>query len=277
MTEERIQKVLARAGVASRRACEELIRQGRVTVNGKKAELGMKIDPARHTIRVDGEVVALKAARPVYILLNKPTGVVSAASAQRQEKRPTVRDLVPVEGRLFPVGRLDADSEGLILLTNDGDLTQHLTHPRYGHTKTYRVLVAGHPSQEQLHRWRAGVALDDGMTAPCQVRVRRRLDSTTWLEVTMREGRKRQIRRTANALGLHVLRLLRTKFGPLTLTGLAPGEWRYLTDQEIRELKRESGRKSSTSRRRKSGAPRKPHARRRTAGKQRKEGKEGKR
>ncbi len=279
MSEERIQKILARAGVASRRACEDLIRQGRVTINGVKAEVGAKADPARDTIRVDGEAIAADQAAPVYIALHKPAGVVSTASAQRQDQRPTVLDLVPVAERLYPAGRLDADSEGLILLTNDGDLTQRLTHPRYGHTKTYRALVRGHPSPDQLKRWAAGIQLDDGPTAPCQVRVWRRLDEATWLEIEMGEGRKRQIRRTAAALGLAVERLIRTAIGPLKLGHLKPGEWRILEAVEVRALKRAVSGEQGRSRRRERPATggrssrrtdRPPRRSRRRAGKERK-------
>lgn len=225
--------------MASRRASEALIEQGRVSINGKKASLGDKADPARDIIRVDGEVVHFDAAPLVYIMLNKPAGVVSAVSAQRQEKRKTVLDLVPVAERVYPVGRLDADSEGLILLTNDGELTQRLTHPRYGHQKTYRVLVEGVPTPRQIADWaKGGIMLDDGPTAPCTVKAEKEVEVGTWLEITMGEGRKRQIRRTAARLGLRVLRLIRTHIGPLRLSGIAPGEWRYLTEEEVTALKR---------------------------------------
>ncbi len=164
MPQERLHKLLAQAGVASRRACEDLIRDGRVTINGQRATVGAAVDPAVDVVRVDGEVIALAQPRLVYIMLNKPAGVVSTAQAQSQEKRPTVLDLVGVEERVYPVGRLDADSEGLVLLTNDGSLTQRLTHARYGHQKVYRVLVDGAPTPEQLEAWAEGVILDDGPT-----------------------------------------------------------------------------------------------------------------
>jgi 23S rRNA pseudouridine2605 synthase len=256
MPEERLQKILSRAGVASRRASEDLIKQGRVTIDGERAELGAKVDPSAVTIRVDGEIIKTADSSPVYIMLNKPSGVVSAVSAQRQESRPTVRDLVEVEGHLYPVGRLDADSEGLILLTNDGDLTQRLTHPRYGHKKTYRVQVRGLPTPEQLDQWAKGVELSDGKTAPCTVEIKKTLEKATWLQVKMGEGRKRQIRRTAIAVGLHVDQLIRTHIGKLRLTGLKPGEWRYLTDDEIKLLKsglRSANRPQGGKRRRGSG------------------------
>ena len=237
MPQERLQKIIAQAGITSRRAAEELIDQGRVTVNGQPATIGSKADPAIDLIRVDGELLKITSAPLVYMMLNKPPGVVSAARAQRQEKRRTVLDLVPVEERVYPVGRLDADSEGLILLTNDGSLTQRLTHPRYGHMKTYHVLVYGYPEPTQLELWAAGVLLDDGPTAPCEVHIDQRLDNFTWLEVKMREGRKRQIRRTAGKVGLRVKRLVRVQLGPLSLGDLKVGAWRSLTDEEVRALK----------------------------------------
>jgi 23S rRNA pseudouridine2605 synthase len=240
MPEERLQKIMARAGVASRRACEELISQGRVSINGVKAEVGAKADPDKDAIRVDGEILKPRDTQLVYIILNKPQDVVSAVSAQEQETRQTVLDLVDVPQRIYPVGRLDADSEGLLLLTNDGELTQQLTHPRYGHKKTYRVLVKGKPSAQVLEQWAAGVELDDGKTSPCEVRVHRETENATWIEVTMGEGRKRQIRRTAAALHLYVLRLIRIQIGNLQVHGLKPGEWRYLENHEVRKLKKTS-------------------------------------
>ncbi len=238
MPEERLQKLMAQAGIASRRAAEEIIRQGRVTINGRTAAIGDKADLSRDQVKIDGELLKPAAGgKLVYIMLNKPVGVVSAASAQRQEKRRTVRDLVTVDERVYPVGRLDADSEGLILLTNDGELTNRLTHPRYGHAKTYRVLVQGLPTDFQLELWAGGVMLDDGPTAPCDIKVEQHENNMTWLEVKMQEGRKRQIRRAAGAVGLRVERLVRVRIGPLRLGNLKPGEWRFLTDEEVRALK----------------------------------------
>jgi 23S rRNA pseudouridine2605 synthase len=248
MAQERLQKLLAQAGVASRRASETLIEQGRVTVNGVPAGVGDKADPAQDVIRLDGEILKFEKVNYVYIMLNKPAGIVSAASAQRQEERRTVLDLVQVEERVYPVGRLDAESEGLLLLTNDGDLTQRLTHPSFGHLKTYRVLVKGFPAQEKLDQWAKGVLLDDGMTAPCEVTVDKKLEAATWLEIKMSEGRKRQIRRTAAALNLYVMRLIRTHFGPLRLSGVAPGEWRHLEPDEVELLKQAAPRRRSRAR-----------------------------
>ena len=233
--EERLQKILSRAGLGSRRACEEIIASGRVRVNGQIATLGSKADPARDRIEVDGRPVA-GGGPLVYVALNKPRGVLSAVTAQ--DTRPTVRDLVPVEGHLYPVGRLDMDSEGLILLTNDGELANRLTHPRYGHEKEYRVLVARHPDEEQLETWRRGVVLEDGYhTAPAEVRVQELAGKGAWLRVVMREGRKRQIREVGTRLGLPVVKIIRIRIGSLRLGNLKPREWRYLNEAEVAALK----------------------------------------
>jgi pseudouridine synthase len=235
--EERLQKLISQAGIASRRAAEQLIEAGRVTVNGKVAKLGDKADLSQDTVKVDGQT--LKApAEFIYILLYKPRGIVSTTIAQRQDKRRTVRDLVPVEGHLFTVGRLDANSEGLMLLTSDGELANQMTHPRYGHLKTYQVLVEGLPSEEKLERWRTGIMLEDKMTAPAKVRVLSNDHKGTWIEVVMREGRKRQIRDIASILGHPVNQLIRTKIDTLDISRMRPGEWRYLTPTEVRELKK---------------------------------------
>jgi 23S rRNA pseudouridine2605 synthase len=233
--QERIQKILARAGVGSRRASEKLIEEGRVTVNGYPAQLGDKADPEKDTIKVDGKI--LKAPEPLqYILLNKPRGVVSSLNSQ--DNRPTVRSLIPLPGRLFPVGRLDIESEGLILLTNDGGLSDRLTHPRYGHEKEYRVLVAKEPDDKQLAAWRHGVFLEDGhKTLPADVRIEKSSTKGTWLRVIMKEGKKRQIREVGSRIGLPVLRIIRTRIGSLYLGNLKPGQWRTLTSKEIKLLK----------------------------------------
>jgi 23S rRNA pseudouridine2605 synthase len=233
--EERLQKLIAQAGIASRRAAETLIEQGRVTVNGKRATLGEKADPARDDIRVDGVRLHIESAR-IYVLLNKPMGIVTTVHAQDQEQRRTVRDLVPVKEYLYPVGRLDADSEGLVLMTNDGELAQKLTHPRYEHPKVYEVALRGSVSDEALNIWRRGVVLDDGPTKPAEIRLLSRDNNATWIRITMQEGRKRQIRRIANTLGYPVTRLIRVQFDTLVLGVLEPGQWRYLTDAEIKAL-----------------------------------------
>lgn len=231
---ERLQKILARAGFGSRRASEVLVREGRVFVNGKQARLGESADADRDKITVDGVRVRGGGA-PSYFALNKPVGVVSTTRAQ--DGRPTVVDLVASPRRLFPVGRLDADSEGLILLTDDGDLAQELSHPRYGHEKEYRVQLDRAPDEKQLEAWRRGVILDDGRrTARANVR-REGKDANAWIRVVITEGRKRQVRRTAEALGLRVQRLIRVRFGPLRLGDLAPGEWRAVPATTFRSLR----------------------------------------
>jgi 23S rRNA pseudouridine2605 synthase len=233
--EERIQKILARAGYGSRRACEVMIDAGRVTVNGKIAVLGSKADAERDRIQVDGQLVTAQPAF-IYIALHKPRGVLSTVEAP--DPRPTVRDLVDVPGRIYPVGRLDVDSEGLVLLTNDGELANRLTHPRYGHEKEYRVLVARHPDEQQLDVWRKGVVLDDGYrTSPAKVRVESLAGKGTWLRVILHEGRKRQIREVGSRLGLPVVKIIRIRIGTLYLGTLKPREWRYLSPAEVTALK----------------------------------------
>jgi 23S rRNA pseudouridine2605 synthase len=233
--EERLQKLMAQAGLGSRRANEVLISAGRVTMNGRVAGLGDKADPQRDKILVDGRPLKLPEG-PVYVALNKPRGVLSAVTSP--DPRPTVRDLVDLPGHLYPVGRLDVDSEGLILLTSDGDLANRLTHPRYGHEKEYRVLVARRPDEEQLETWRRGVVLEDGYrTAPAEVRLDGTFGKGAWLRVVMKEGRKRQIRETGLQIGLPVVKIIRVRIGSLRLGNLKPREWRRLTDDEIAELK----------------------------------------
>ena len=245
MSEERLQKILARAGLGSRRACEELIAAGRVYVNGKMATLGMKADLESDHIEVDGRLI--RDTEPLtYVALYKPRGVISAAKSP--DPRPTVRDLIPLTGRLYPVGRLDVDSEGLILMTNDGGLANRLTHPRYGHEKEYRVLVARHPDEEQLKTWRRGVVLEDGYrTAPAQVRVESLSGKGAWLRIILREGRKRQIRETGKQIGLPVVKIIRVRIGSLELGSLKPREWRNLTAKEVAALKGQAGKAKSGS------------------------------
>jgi pseudouridine synthase len=232
--EERLQKVLAHAGVASRRKAEELIRQGRVAVNGKVVtQLGTKVDPARDEVRVDGQRIQI-ATSWTYVMLNKPRGVLSTMEDDRGRR--ALGDLIQSPTRLYPVGRLDESSEGLILLTDDGELANLLTHPRYRHEKEYRVLVNGHPSEKTLTAWRRGVVLDGQTTAPARVDLIRRERDSSLLRVVMREGRKRQVRRVASLLGHPVRELQRVRLGPLYLGQLGVGQWRYLTAQEIRQL-----------------------------------------
>jgi 23S rRNA pseudouridine2605 synthase len=230
--EERLQKLIAQAGIASRREAETMIERRRVTVNGVVAQIGDKADPNKDDIRIDGSRLQIDEKR-VYIMLNKPMGIISASQAQTQERRRTVLDLVPLKVRLYPVGRLDADSEGLILLTNDGELAQKLTHPRYEHPKVYEVALTGFVPEEKLDVWRRGVVLDDGPTQPVEIRVISREKELTWIAITMREGRKRQIRRTANLLGHPVRRLIRIQLDQIKLGALETGKWRALTDSEV--------------------------------------------
>jgi 23S rRNA pseudouridine2605 synthase len=238
MNEERLQKILARAGFGSRRANEELIRAGRVAVNGVLATLGSRADPNRDRITVDGKPIRIREDN-IYVALHKPRGILS--DIQDDDTRKTVHDLVPVQGHLFAVGRLDYNSEGLILLTNDGELANRLTHPRYGHEKEYRVLVGRKPDDEQLATLRRGVVLQDGYrTAPAYVEVESSTAKGVWLKIILREGRKRQIREMGIQIGLPVHRIVRVRIGSLLLGDLKPRQWRHLTPQEVAGLKKGS-------------------------------------
>ena len=227
---ERAQKVLARIGLGSRRASEMLIAEGRVTVNGKVIELGARIRPDDE-VAVDGVVYSAIPDAVVY-LLNKPTGVVT--TADDPQGRPTVVGLVPKEPRVFPVGRLDLDTEGLLLLTNDGALAHRLTHPSFGVEKEYLALVEGRPSRAALRQLREGVELEDGMTAPAKVSA----IEPSLIRIVIHEGRNRQIRRMCEAVGHPVTRLARSRIGPLTDPRLKPGFSRSLTGDEVLELQR---------------------------------------
>jgi 23S rRNA pseudouridine2605 synthase len=229
----RLQKVLAEAGIGSRRVCEELILAGKVTVDGETAVIGRRVDPETASIAVDGVTVPTKAGL-VYYLLNKPLRVITSASDP--EGRPTVVELVPSEPRVYPVGRLDWDTEGLLLLTNDGDLTHRLTHPRFGVEKEYLAEVDGTPSRAALRRLREGVELDDGVTAPARVAVAAGEQGSSALMIVIHEGRNRQVRRMCDAVGHPVRRLVRTRIGPVADRSLAPGEWRPLSGGEVRGL-----------------------------------------
>lgn len=238
MAQERLQKVLAHAGVASRRKAEELMQQGRVEVNGQiVTELGTTVDPDRDSIRVDDRPVRVDAVDWRYLVLNKPTDVIS--TVRDPYGRTTVVDLIPddVNERLVPVGRLDADSDGLLLLTNDGALVNRLTHPRYEHEKEYRVAVEGQPNGEILQTLRDGVDLADGPTLPADVWIAGTDDDHTVIGMILREGRNRQIRRMMDAVGHPVARLTRVRMGPIELGDLAEGEVRELSDQEVRWLR----------------------------------------
>jgi len=249
--EERLQKILAHADLGSRRACEELIREGRVAVNGQIAELGQKADPERDRITVDGRPVDVKRGH-TYVALNKPRGVLSD-EGDGSGRLSTARDMVGLPGHLFPVGRLDLRSEGLILLTDDGELAYRLTHPRFSHEKEYRVLVEGEPDEATLTQWRQGVFLDGRRTAPAKVAVIRQTRDGTWLRVVLREGRKRQIRRVGAMLGCPVHRLVRVRIGPLRLGDLKPGQWRKITGGEVKALRAATGRGQEKGRKRQNG------------------------
>ena len=228
---ERLQKVLARVGIGSRRVCENLIAEGRVLVDGEMAVLGRRVDPETALIEVDGAPVGVRPDL-VHYVLNKPAGVVT--TADDPQGRPTVVGLVPNEPRVFPVGRLDVDTEGLLLLTNDGELAHRLTHPSYGVEKEYVAEVEGLPTRAVLRRLREGVELDDGPTAPARATL---VDSSV-VRLTIHEGRNRQVRRMCEAVGHSVVRLVRTRIGPLADRSLAPGAWRELTGDEVRSLQR---------------------------------------
>jgi 23S rRNA pseudouridine2605 synthase len=233
---ERLQKVLAATGWGSRRVCEDLIAAGRVTVNGEVAVLGRRVDPDHDRIEVDGAPVGVKPGL-VYYLLNKPTGVVT--TARDTHHRPVVTELVPDEPRVFPVGRLDIDTEGLILLTNDGDLANRIAHPRHGIDKEYLAEVAGGAvAAGAVRRLREGIELDDGVTAPARVSQ----PSPGLLRITIHEGRNRQVRRMCDAVGHPVQRLVRTRVGPISDRSLAPGSWRELTADERKALSEAVGR-----------------------------------
>jgi 23S rRNA pseudouridine2605 synthase len=241
---ERLQKVLANAGVASRRAAEALIAEGRVTLNGEVVrEMGRRAMPG-DVLQVDGRQIKVPDAATaekehVYIALNKPDGVVS--TARDPHGRPTVIGLVAsgAKGaRLYPVGRLDSDSTGLLLLTNDGDLTFRLTHPRFGVDKEYRAVVRGRPGEAAIRKLREGVELEDGVTAPAKVDYLSTNEGNATLRITVHEGRKRQIRLMASAVGHPVIELKRTRFGPVELGTLEEGKWRYLAAHEVHALRK---------------------------------------
>ena len=237
---ERLQKLIAAAGVASRRHAEELIAAGEVTVNGEVVRVpGTKADPARDHIKVRGRLInpLLEAREKTYVLLNKPRGYLTALSDP--EGRPLVSELVPQSlGRLHPVGRLDFNTEGLLILTNDGELTNHVTSARNHVEKVYEVKVKGVPPEEQVGRLRRGVRLEDGVrTAPAEITKVGETKTNAWFEVTLREGRNQQIRRMFDLIGHSVIKLRRVRIGPITSEGLLIGQWRHLTPAEVKRLK----------------------------------------
>jgi 23S rRNA pseudouridine2605 synthase len=239
--EERLQKALARAGVASRRAAEQMIVEGRVRVNDKVVtELGTKIDPAKDEVRVDGRKVRVptqEAQEKVYFLLNKPPNVLTTTKDDRGRR--TVMDLVvgASQARIYPVGRLDYDAEGALLLTNDGELANTLTHPRYHVPKTYQAKEKGVPPEEKLDKLRRGIYLEDGPTKPAHIEIVQRAKVNTWVEITVTEGKNRLIKRMFWRIQHPVLKLVRTRFGALSVDGLRPGEYRALTKKELAELR----------------------------------------
>ncbi|MBL89652.1 MAG: MFS transporter [Actinobacteria bacterium] len=228
---ERLQKVLARVGIGSRRACEKLILERRVTVDGRVSELGDKVDPETSQIEVDGLKIGVREDL-VYYLLNKPIGVIT--TSKDPQNRSTVIDLVPNHPRVFPVGRLDADTEGLLLLTNDGDLTHYLTHPSFGIEKEYLVQLEARPSRNAIRELRQGVELEDGITAPARVS----LVDEKILRMVIHEGRNRQIRRMCESVGHTVVRLVRSRIGPIVDRSLPPGSFRELTKQELKSTRK---------------------------------------
>lgn len=234
---ERLQKYLANAGVASRRACEKYIEEGRVKVNGEVVkELGTKVDSLKDKVEFDNKLVKIKTSS-VYIMLNKPEGYVTTVKDDRN--RPTVIDLLKgVKERVFPIGRLDFETEGLLLLTNDGNVAYRLTHPKYKVYKTYEALVGGKPNEEKLEKLKKGIMLEDGMTAPAILKVVKKFSDKTLIEIKIREGRNRQVRRMFKAINHPVLKLKRTEQGILSLNSLEKGKYRYLTREEINYLKK---------------------------------------
>ncbi|MGB7540287.1 MAG: pseudouridine synthase [Anaerolineales bacterium] len=234
MTRERLQKILAAAGLGSRRGCERMIEEGRVEVNGSRAELGSSADPDVDRIRVDGTPLPVRP-KPRTFAVHKPRGIVSSLAAQGE--RATVRDLLPFTGRFYPVGRLDMDSEGLILLTNDGELAQRISHPSFEVEKEYMVLLARRPTDEQLAIWRRGVVLEDGFrTASMAVKFESTFGRGAWVRVIMHEGRKHELRDIGRTIGLPVVRIIRQRIGGFILGDLKPGAYRELTEKETGEL-----------------------------------------
>ena len=235
MEKERLQKILSRCGYGSRRACEKIISDNHVTVNGKLAKLGEKGDISKDVIEVDGKPLKINNREKIYIALNKPRRVLS--EIKKLDDRTTVLDLINLDEYLFIIGRLDYMSEGLLLLTNDGDLANKLTHPRYEHEKEYNVLIKSQPDQKQLKAWQRGVVLSNGYrTLPAKVSVIESKNYGTWLKIIMREGKKRQIREIGNLLGVPVKKIIRTRIATVNLDNLKTGEWRYLSAQEIQLL-----------------------------------------
>jgi pseudouridine synthase len=239
IVEKRLQKIISEMGIASRRKAEELILQNRVTVNGKPATLGMKADPEKDFIKIDGKLLT-KPEPKVYYIFNKPKNVVT--TLYDPEGRPSLIDyLKKIKYKVFPVGRLDFDSEGLLILTNDGELANRIMHPAKKIPKTYLVKVKGIPFEEDLNKLRKGITLKDSTTAPANIKIIRKTDNNAWLEVTLYEGKKRQIRYMFEKIKHPVLKLKRIKIDGIQLKDLKPGELRIMTEEELKRLKSSAG------------------------------------
>ncbi|MCE5195326.1 MAG: rRNA pseudouridine synthase [Nitrospiraceae bacterium] len=236
--EERLQKIIAKMGIASRRAAEEMILEGRVTVNGKTAILGMKANPSKDHIKVNGKLL-IRPEPKIYLMMYKPVGVLTTMA--EDEDRPTIRDFIrKIKYRVYPVGRLDYDSEGLLILTNDGDFTHSVLHPSKKIPKTYHVKIKGLLEDENAEKLKKGVKLMDGMTLPAKVKKLRKGQENSWVEITIYEGKKRQIRRMLEKVGHQVIKLKRTRINGLDIGDLKPGAIRYLTPEEVRKVKGET-------------------------------------
>jgi 23S rRNA pseudouridine2605 synthase len=236
MEKERIQKILSRSGFGSRRDCEKIIAEGRVTVNDQPAKLGDKADFENDIIRIGNKIIPKPESDSLYLAFYKPRKVLS--EIKKLDDRLIITDFVPINDYFFIVGRLDFDSEGLILLTNDGEIANQLTHPSYEHEKEYHVQVSKVPDKEQLDIWRKGVVIEGGYrTIPAKVDILPQNKTGKWLRVILKEGKKRQIREVGLSIGLPVRRIIRRRIGPVEAGQLKPGEWRRLTSQEIRSLK----------------------------------------
>ena len=232
----RLNSFLATCGLGSRRGCEDLIVQGRIMVNGEPVtQLGTKVDPLRDIVSIDGE--KLRPEKPIYVLFHKPKGIVCTNAAHEQKKR-VIDLLVGLKGRVFSIGRLDLDSEGLLLMTNDGAFAERMLHPRFGVPKTYQVTLRGRIEGEKVDKARGGVWLAEGKTKGIRIRIRRRTKDRSYLEVELREGRNREIRRIFARLGFPVLKLARVKIGPLGIKGVGKGKWRFLKKPEVEALLR---------------------------------------
>ncbi|MGD9678075.1 MAG: pseudouridine synthase [Vulcanibacillus sp.] len=233
---ERLQKIISQAGITSRRKAEQLILEGKVTVNGEIVkELGVKSDPGKDDIRINGEQIFIDKER-IVIIFNKPTKVITSMNDPQNRKK--VIDFINISERVYPVGRLDFETEGLLVLTNDGDLAYRLMHPKYGIEKTYEVIVNSVPNENDINKLRTGIMLKDGITLPAKVRIVERLsDRRTKLSITIHEGRNRQVRKMCKAVNLEIESLKRISYGFLTLDGLAVGEYRFLSNKEIEKLK----------------------------------------